>query len=450
MMEYNIAVVDDDPISLTQAKALLTEEKMHVACMKSGNQLIKYIENNTPDLILLDIMMPDVDGFETYIMVRRFEERSGRANIPIIFMSGDDNSAAEEMGLVMGASDYVRKPLNKDVVIRRIHNTIKNSRKIENLQEEATVDRLTGLYNKAKGTERISKLCLRKNGSLMILDLDSFKLVNDLFGHEFGDRILKAFAAIARKNSRETDTIARIGGDEFMGFYEDLIDERAVRSLSRRLNTQLQEEANNILGENHGIPLGTSIGVVIVPEYGREYEELFHLADSALYKVKLNGKHGYAIYGTEDTAEQSDESEEKRLDRLVKVIEERNEKNGALFLGRDHFSVVYKYVMRFYRRYGGDAAIVLFELEATKDDTHFIMEAADRFGGILEDTLRMSDIMVQNGAQSFMVVLTECKKDDIGKVIDRVVGLYKETEVGNDIKVNYVYKYNTAESKING
>ncbi len=158
MMEYNIAVVDDDPIGLMHAKALLTEENMHVACMKSGEQLIKYIEHNTPDLILLDIMMPDVDGFETYIMLRRFEEHSGRANIPVIFMSGEDDSEAEEMGLVMGASDFVRKPLNKDVLIRRIQNTIKNSRKIENLQEEATVDRMTGLLNKAKGTDKISKL----------------------------------------------------------------------------------------------------------------------------------------------------------------------------------------------------------------------------------------------------------------------------------------------------
>jgi diguanylate cyclase (GGDEF)-like protein len=450
MMEYNIAVVDDDPIGLMHAKALLTEENMHVACMKSGEQLIKYIEHNTPDLILLDIMMPDVDGFETYIMLRRFEEHSGRANIPVIFMSGEDDSEAEEMGLVMGASDFVRKPLNKDVLIRRIQNTIKNSRKIENLQEEATVDRMTGLLNKAKGTDKISKLCLRKNGALMILDLDSFKLVNDLYGHEKGDKILKAFSEIIRKNSRETDTLSRIGGDEFMGFYDDLIDERAVRSLTKRLNSQLQEAAVEILGENHGIPLGISIGVVIVPEYGRNYEELFSLADSALYKVKLNGKHGYAIYGAEETEELSAESEEKRLERLVKVIEERNEKSGALCLGKDHFSVVYKYVMRFYRRYGGGAAIVLFELETQKDDGHIVMEAVEKFSSILEDALRMSDIMVQSGTQSFMVVLTECSREDTDKVMARVAGLFEETEYGKDVKVNYVYKYIAGESAENG
>ncbi|MCR4807130.1 MAG: GGDEF domain-containing protein [Lachnospiraceae bacterium] len=167
----------------------------------------------------------------------------------------------------------------EDKIGRRIDNTITNSKTIESLTEEAMVDKLTGFLNKARGTDRISKLCTRKTGSLMIMDLDSFKLVNDLFGHEMGDRVLKAFADIVRKNTRETDTISRIGGDEFMAFYEDLTDESAVASLTLRLNAQLSEEAARLMGEDHGIPLGISIGVVMVPKHGREYESLFSLAD---------------------------------------------------------------------------------------------------------------------------------------------------------------------------
>jgi diguanylate cyclase (GGDEF)-like protein len=450
MQEYNIVVVDDDPVSLSHAKMLLTEENMRVTCVNSAKQLMKYIESHTPDLILLDIVMPEVDGFEAYIMVRRFEEHSGRPRIPVIFISGEDDSEAEEMGLVMGASDYIRKPLNKDVLVRRIENSIRNSRKMEDLEEEATVDRLTGLLNKAKGTDRVSKLCKRKNGALMILDLDSFKLVNDLYGHEKGDHILKSFSNIIRKNSRETDTLCRIGGDEFMAFYEDMTQEKAVSSLARRLNSQLQAEAVSLLGENHGIPLGISIGVVMVPEYGREYNDLFALADSALYKVKQNGKHGYGIYGSEEAGDdKSGESSEDRLDRLVQILEERNDKNGALLLGKDYFSAVYKYVMRFYRRYGGDAAILLFELETTEVDTQRIMEIADQFSSIAEKTLRMSDIMVQNGGLSFIVMLTECSRDDIEKVISRISDLFKETELGKDVKIDYVYKYNTAKGENN-
>ncbi len=447
MLEYNIVVVDDDPVSLNHAKMLFAEENMHVTCVNSGKQLMKYIENNTPDLILLDIMMPEIDGFETYIMIRRFEEHSGRPKIPVIFISGEDDSEVEEMGLVMGASDFVRKPLNKDVLIRRIDNSVKNSRMMENLEEEATVDRFTGLLNKAKGTERVSKLCNRKNGSLMIFDLDSFKLVNDLFGHEKGDQILKAFSDILRKNSRETDTLCRIGGDEFIGFYDDLTQERAVRSLTNRLNKQLQTAARKILGEGHGIPLGISIGVVMIPEHGREYNDLFAMADNTLYRVKQNGKHGYAIYGSESSGDSNEACTESRLDRLVQILEERNDKSGALLLGKDYFSAVYKYIMRFYRRYGGDAAILLFELDTEDTDAQHIMEIDEQFCSVAEKTLRMSDIMVQNGSLSFLIMLTECSRGDIEKVINRITNLFHDTEQGKDVKVNYVYKYNTAKGE---
>ena len=137
MLEYSIVVVDDDSFSREHAKMLLEQEGMHVTCLSCCEELLKFVENVTPDLILMDIMMPEVDGFEAYIMLRKFEEKSGRMNIPVIFVSGDQDSESEEMGLVLGASDYIRKPFIKDVLVRRIHNSIKKSREIESLKEEA-------------------------------------------------------------------------------------------------------------------------------------------------------------------------------------------------------------------------------------------------------------------------------------------------------------------------
>ena len=114
-----------------------------------------------------------------------------------------------------------------------------------------------------------------------MLDLDCFKLVNDLFGHDAGDMVLKAFAEVVRKNTRETDTFSRIGGDEFMGFLEDLKDDSILESLSLRLNSHLVAEAKKIMGEEFGIPLGISMGVVMVPDQGTDYEDLFEMADNA-------------------------------------------------------------------------------------------------------------------------------------------------------------------------
>ncbi len=447
-MEYSIVVVDDDSLILDNARELLTQEKMHVTCMDSGERLLKYIENHTPDLIILDIVMPDMDGFDTYIALKKFEEHTGRRHIPVIFMSGDETSDSEEMSLVMGASDYITKPFNKDILIRRIEHTIKNSKTIENLTEEATLDRLTGFLNKTKGTDRVAKLCKRKIGALMIFDLDSFKLVNDLFGHEMGDMVLKAFANVVRHNTRETDTLCRIGGDEFMAFFEDLTDQSVVASLSKRLNNQLLAEANKLMGEEHGIPLGISMGVVMVPDDGRDYEALFSLADSELYKVKQNGKHGFSIHREETAADNKGEDTLGMLERIERILEERNEKEGALILGKDSFTVAYRFVMRLYRRYGGSAALLLFDLHPNSDDDYnYLIEVVQQFCGILEKTLRMSDIVMQNSSHSFFILVTECSEPEVESAIQRVLEAYKEVEYNEKIKVEYVYKYSAKTRK---
>ncbi len=239
-MNYWIAVVDDEPLSLTNARNLLGEEDIRVSCLRSGRDLLKFIEKNTPDLILLDILMPEMDGFETYSVLRRYEDENAKPHIPVIFLTGENNSEMERRGLKIGASDFIRKPLNKDILIRRIHNTITNSRTIETLTEEATVDKLTGFLNKSSGTVRVSKLCENQTGALAIMDLDSFKLVNDLFGHDMGDKVLQAFSDILRHSTRESDVISRIGGDELMAFFTDINDEKSGLALSERLTTALQ------------------------------------------------------------------------------------------------------------------------------------------------------------------------------------------------------------------
>ncbi|RKM60596.1 diguanylate cyclase [Butyrivibrio sp. CB08] len=448
-MDYSIVVVDDDSLILENVRMLLSQESMHVTCIDSGERLLKYVESHTPDLILLDIMMPEMDGFDTYIALKKFEDHTGRRHIPVIFMSGDETSDSEEMSLVMGASDYITKPFNKDILIRRIEHTVKNSKTIENLTEEATLDRLTGFLNKTKGTDRVSKLCKRKIGSLMIFDLDSFKLVNDLFGHEMGDNILKTFADVVRHNTRETDTLCRIGGDEFMAFFEDLTDQSVVASLSKRLNNQLMAEANRLMGEDHGIPLGVSMGVVMIPDDGRDYEALFALADSELYKVKQNGKHGFSIHREETAADQDGEEDAlSKLDRIERILEERNDKEGALILGKDSFTVAYRFVMRLYRRYGGSAALLLFDLHPQNDDDYnYLIEVVQSFCGILEKTLRMSDIVMQNSSHSFFILVTECTEPEVESAIRRILEAYEEVQYNEKVKVEYVFKYSAKTRK---
>ena len=127
---------------------------MRVSCLRSGGDLLTFMEKNTPDLILLDILMPGMDGFETYRELRKLEEQMGRPLTPVIFLTGENDKETERRGLRAGASDYIHKPFDTDILINRIVNTINNSRTIETLTEEATVDKLTGFLNKTSGTDR--------------------------------------------------------------------------------------------------------------------------------------------------------------------------------------------------------------------------------------------------------------------------------------------------------
>ena len=195
-MGYWIAVVDDDALLLRSAKDLLEGYAMRVTPLRSGSALLKFIENNTPDLVVLDILMPEMDGFETFHQLRALEEKLGRHTTPVIFLSGDNDMAAERRGLRDGASDFVRKPIDKDILVSRIFNTIESHKTIELLTEKATLDKLTGFINKASGIEKISEMCQDHDGALMLFDLDNFKLVNDIYGHDMGDEVLIAFSEI--------------------------------------------------------------------------------------------------------------------------------------------------------------------------------------------------------------------------------------------------------------
>jgi hypothetical protein len=137
----------------------------------------------------------------------------------------------------------------------------------------------------------------------------------------------------------------------------------------------------------------------MVQEHVREYSDVFDLADAELYKVKQNGKHGFSIHHANAGLDEEEENIRQKLSRIEKIVEERNDKEGALILGKDSFTVAYRLVMRLYRRYGGSAALLLFDLNPIDDAAlNYVIDFTTAFGNILEKTLRMSDVVMQTGS----------------------------------------------------
>ncbi|MCR5595444.1 MAG: response regulator [Lachnospiraceae bacterium] len=446
-----VIVVDDDTENLKLAGSILSKNGMRVTALKSGNTFLEYIkEHGEPDIVLLDIMMPDMDGFDTLIRLRNYEESSGSGSVPVVFLTADENRQHEMRGFQMGVSDFIHKPFDPDIFAQRVANIIASSKKMISIEEKATHDDLTGFLTKDPANEQISSMCLKEFGSLCMIDLDSFKLVNDMYGHEMGDRVLVKFADVLRANMTEGSICGRIGGDEFLLFALNMQRESDIASFTGRVNDGFTDAAKELLGEDHRIPLGVSIGAVSVPKQGTELDELFNMADKALYTVKDNGKHGYALYHDEHLNAMTDASGAYMdLKTLSKMLEERSIPQSVMWMGREAFGNVYRYMMRYLERYDISAYKVLFTLcHKDKDITDEQREeVADSFREVIQTTLRNSDIMVRIGIDQFFLLLPELNPEHIDRVINRMSGAWKKSNQGPATELELEYDRIASDSR---
>ncbi len=440
-----IIVVDDDTSNLKMAGHILSRANMRVTALKSGQALLDYVKDKgMPDLILLDINMPGMDGFETLMKLRSYETEAGFEEVPVIFLTADDNADTETMGFEVGVSDYIKKPFDPAVLLRRISNILSKQEKMLNLKVEATRDKLTGFLNKMSGKHEFTNLCASKRGALLMIDLDSFKLVNDIYGHDMGDRILEAFSAIMSEAIPAGGVCARMGGDEFEAFLPEVTDERIITALSDTLNSKLLEEARKLMGEGMEIPLGCSVGACTVPKFGREYDDLTKLADKALYKVKKQGKHGCIMYSPA-IFDDEDDSQDVGIEAVTKILEERSIPNAALCLDKDSFAYVYRYIMRYISRNQRTACNVLINLSSDEDDETFA-RLSDEFGEHIGGSLRKSDLFMRTRSSRYFIMLSDVREESAEKVVTSLINSWREHH-GDILKIAYELEFIGLEKK---
>ncbi len=429
-----VTVVDDDPANRLIAEHILQEAGIHVTSFESGSAFLVSVqsEGSRPDLVLLDIRMPEPDGFETLRRLRELEK--GREETPVVFLTADDESESEKSAFAMGVSDYIEKPFDPDVLIRRIRNILSNRSQVHKLREEVSLDAMTGFLNKQASILKMQKACMERTGCLCIADLDSFKPVNDLFGHDTGDKILIFFTETLKKNAPENSIFGRIGGDEFLLFLDGIDKEEALAEFSETVNRELLSGAKEIADNILAIPLGVSLGAVFVPEKGTEYTGLFQMADKALLHVKQNGKHGYFL-ASGSVFEESDSGSDLKMQSAS--LNERYVSQYAMWMGQESFGDVYRYMMRYIERYRRKAYKILFSARPKTELPDDHNEISEALQGILQRSLRNSDFMMQTGDLQFFLFLPEVDDYDINKVIDRIMEAWKESEYCDLLDLTY-------------
>jgi len=319
-----ILVVDDTLANLRLLTAMLGEQGYKVRPARSGDLALMNAQATPPDLILLDIKMPDMDGYE---VCKQLKANPRTRDIPVIFISAIGQIEEKVKAFTFGGVDYITKPFQVEEVLARVRTHLAmyslqqqlsttNSRLQESndqlkseiekrvqiesiLQVLATTDDLTNLLNRRHFFELAEKELTRakryqQHFSLLIIDIDNFKTINDKYGHLSGDRVLHVVARCIRQNSRNVDISGRYGGDEFVILLPETqpaFTQIFAERLCQIIPTELKEM------EEITIPITLSIGIAnFSGEANITFDKLLDRADEALYAAKQAGRNQFAVW----------------------------------------------------------------------------------------------------------------------------------------------------------
>ena len=312
--DATVLVCDDDPTYLLLMEETLSSDNLHVLTATNGAEALKLYLKHEPHIVLLDVHMPMLSGFEVCAEIRKHPRGK---DTPILMVTGADDILSIENAYKHGATDFLPKPIRWPMVAHRVRYMLKGSETFNSLKQSeekmrhlAYFDSLTGLPNRQSLDESLEKAIQlaakeQQNICIMYIDLDNFKRINDTLGHEFGDKLLrkisnkilqcakdKARIRDAMQNTTEMQ-VSRLGGDEFMILLNNTLSDKNVKVVAQSLVDCISESVSI---DDYEVALTPSIGIAVYPRDGATSTELKKNADVAMYYAKTMGRNGYRFY----------------------------------------------------------------------------------------------------------------------------------------------------------
>jgi diguanylate cyclase (GGDEF)-like protein len=304
-----LLVVDDQPLNIQILAHIFSPDHV-VLTASSGEQALAVCAEQLPDLILLDVVMPDMDG---HAVCRRLKADPRTSDIPVIFVTVQSDPQDEAAGLLSGAVDFILKPVNAGVVRARVQTHLRLRHALHQVWELAFHDALTGLPNRRLLNDRLGQAMAVSQrskcfGAVVFLDLDNFKPLNDSHGHEVGDLLLADAALRLKACVREVDTVARFGGDEFVVLLASLAADRSeaterARLVAEKIRSALFEPYHLTVAQSPGAEAqvvehrcSASLGVALFLGSAVSTPDLLKWADSAMYDAKEAGRDMICFY----------------------------------------------------------------------------------------------------------------------------------------------------------
>lgn len=292
--QSRILIVDDDRGMRMALRNVLAASGYQIDEGVNGDQALAFCKRQMPDLILIDAVMPVLDGFDACAQIRNLPEGG---HTPVLMITALDDECSVERAFAVGATDYIPKPVHFSVLRQRVARLLDASYAEKNIYQLAYHDSLTGLPNRTLFRKYLEELITSSHSeeglsAILFLDLDRFKLVNDTLGHDIGDLLLKAAAERVVHCLRSGDKVARLGGDEFTVILEDIRSQKVAAKVATKICNVLTKPFS-FMGQE--IYIGVSIGISLYPSDGKDISTLIKHADTAMFHAKEQG-NSYQFY----------------------------------------------------------------------------------------------------------------------------------------------------------
>ena len=315
-----VLIVDDDRSTRSSLRHTLQRDGFQVEEAADGAQALLMLKRMQPDVILMDAVMPVMDGFTACARVQ--EMSNGRA-IPVLMITALEDNLSVERAFAAGASDYIPKPIHFAVLSQRVRRIIEATQAEKRIRHLAYNDLLTGLPNRALFIDQLGRHIEQarvagESVAVLFLDLDRFKNVNDTLGHDVGDRLLVAVAQRIRRSVRNADCVARLGGDEFTVVLTEMIGPNAAVAAAQNICRVL---ATPFQIDGHDIFVTASVGISLYPHDGTDVGTLLKHADTAMYRAKKTNS-GFQFF---EASMEHSISEHMRMENDLRRAIERNE-----------------------------------------------------------------------------------------------------------------------------
>ncbi len=315
-----ILVADDDRSMRMLFANALRSDGFRILEASNGQSVLALCARSMPDIILIDAIMPELDGFEACKKIRQLHDG---VDVPILMVTSLEDEQSIAHAFSVGATDYITKPVNFSVLRQRVNRLLQTSRIERHVRQLAYHDALTGLPNRTYFNQqlrhKISRASLnRRMLAVLFLDLDRFKMINDSLGHDAGDLVLKAVTERISRCVRKSDFVARLGGDEFTVVLEDIESSDIAVEVSKKICDSLRAP---FVFLHQRMFISASIGIAIYPNDGEDMNSLLKHADTAMFKAKGAGQD-YCFYqsGMEDEV-----TGKLQTERDLRLSIERNE-----------------------------------------------------------------------------------------------------------------------------